>query len=93
MSEEIWKFPFDLEGEFEVIMPASARILHVELQERTPCIWALVNTSHDPQVKRFKVVGTGHALPFDRAWTYIATFQQPPYVWHLFEIVGELEAA
>lgn len=92
MSEReltIWKFPFRVADRFELAIPHHARILHVELQGSTPCIWAMLYTS--PEVKgdfrrRFAVFGTGHPIPGEMDdWTHVGTFQQGPFVWHVFE--------
>ncbi len=88
MAEQIWKFPFGVEGRFELRMPVGAKILKVEVQNGKPTMWALVNPSKPEEVRRFLIIGTGHDLPPDLPIRYIETFQHPPFVWHLFERVG-----
>ena len=83
--QTIYKYPFEVKNEFTLAMPEGAQVLTVQLQGETPCIWAMVD--HDtPMIERtFAVFGTGHPLPKKKSM-YISTFQQPPFVWHLFEV-------
>ena len=83
ISMTIWKYPFAIDDEFDLSLPFGARILMVEVQGGGPCLWALVDAENAEEVRRFSIVGTGHPAP---ARGYIDTFQQPPFVWHLFEI-------
>jgi hypothetical protein len=81
----IWKFPFGITDVVTLHMPRGARILHAGMQGHTACVWALVD-SEAPKVERvFRVVGTGNPLCGDGLMEHIASFQEPPFVWHLFE--------
>lgn len=80
--KQIWKF--QVSGIIE--MPADAKILTVQNQNGDPCIWALVDPNQKMDARMFTIVGTGK--PFDDTNTvYIGTFQDGPFVWHLFEII------
>jgi hypothetical protein len=47
-------------------------------------IWALVDPNAEDEPRWFAVVGTGE--PFDETnMIYIGTYQESPFVWHLFE--------
>lgn len=85
----IHKFPFDVDDRLTILMPIGATILHVACQDGRPCLWALVDTESTPtHFRRFRIFGTGHSIPDDTAefrLVYLATFQKPPFVWHLFE--------
>ena len=81
----IFKFPFIPRDEFKITMPKGADVLHVALQGDQPCIWAAVDNEEDQEPRDFRLVGTGHPLP-PVEYLYVGTFQQPPFVWHLFEI-------
>ena len=81
MAETIWKFPVDVNP---VEMPLGARIVHFGVQNHVPMVWAIV----DPEVSltrphRFVAVGTGHPIP--TAATYVGTWHDGPFVWHIFE--------
>lgn len=82
----IWKYSLD--GIMsEIQMPLDAQVLTVQTQNgQGHFLWALVNPMNDLETRKFTIVGTGN--PFDSADTkYIGTFQDVPFVWHLFEIM------
>lgn len=99
----IYKYPFALVDRFTLELPADARIVHVAIQpgpgepyssrsaNGTACIWAIVSPEA-PQVHRvFHIRGTGHEIGYGdhgRELTHVATFQDSPYVWHLFEEIA-----
>ena len=79
----IYKYPV-LIGEFEHGLPKGAKILSVQLQDEQPYFWALIDPESPREIREFRVFGTGHEI--DDEWhKYHATFQQGPFVWHLFE--------
>jgi len=83
----IWKFKLD-EGVdcFAIDMPKGASILALQLQNGAPCLWALVpDVDARCETRTFRLYGTGLLIPEGRNVQYIGTFQQPPYVFHLFE--------
>lgn len=83
----IWKYNFDIGGEFIVEMPRGAKVLTVQMQADRPCLWALVNLVDARTDERtFVVVGTGH--PFDPTGReYVGTIQDGSFVWHIWEQV------
>lgn len=38
----IWKYAVEVKDEFDVDMPAGGRVLSVQVQDGTPCVWVLV---------------------------------------------------
>lgn len=84
----VWKFPFTLQDNVTIRMPAQARILHAEVQGETPCLWALVDPGGPADIRHFRIIGTGHPIPdVDmEQLSFVTTFQQAPFVWHLFEV-------
>jgi len=68
-------------------MPKGAKILCVQVQYGSPCIWAQVESNAPMQERKFGIYGTGHQLPNEKM-TYIGTFQieDRQLVSHLFEI-------
>lgn len=66
-------------------MPVGAEIISVQMQNGTPCIWAIVPLGAPTELRSFITIGTGH--DFEDAFTgwHIATYQTGPYVWHVFE--------
>jgi hypothetical protein len=81
----IWKYPVPLADSFVLNMPKDATPLHVDVQRGAPCLWALVDTSAPNEERTFRLVGTGGDVPRDTC--YVGTFQQGPFVWHVFEEV------
>ena len=80
-NKQIWKFEIK---EGCIIMPIGAKILSVQSQRERGMIWALVDPNAEDEPRHFAIVGTGET--FDETnMTYIGTFQDSPFVWHLFE--------
>ncbi len=84
----VYKYPFAIDDEIAIKMPFAATILLVEAQYGVPTIWALVQPEAAETIRRFRIVGTGH--PFDETnLRHVASFQEEPFVWHMFEDVGK----
>ena len=79
----IWKYPFSIAYAFMLEMPKGAVVICVQVQAGVPTLWAEVNPSNQTEYVRFRIVGTGHLLPLGQ---YLGTFQQPPFVWHLYQV-------
>ena len=83
----VWKFLLDLKDyanpRFELTMPRDARILTVQMQAGIPCLWAEVYPDNPVEVRRFAIVSTGCPVP--PGVSYIGTWQDGPFVWHLYE--------
>lgn len=84
---EIWKFPLRVDDSVEITMPEGAEILTIMVQNNQPCIWARVNTTADPEVRTFHVVGTGHEISDRYELRYVGSFQLVggAFVGHVFE--------
>ena len=80
----IHKYPLEISGRQEIRMPEDAEILHVGLDPNSsPHVWALVDTHAELQPMKFFVVGTGQEmLPW--AMQHVGSFNQGPFVWHVF---------
>lgn len=84
----IYKFPFQIIDRQKITMPRGAKILCAQLQGGTPCLWAEVDTEQTSSERIIEVHGTGNPMePVTGAdsRTYIGTFQQSPFVWHVYE--------
>ena len=57
-------------------LPEGAQVLALQVQDRTPCIWFLVDESREMTYRHFAVYGTGWKLPNDPG-SYVGTFQVP----------------
>lgn len=91
----IWKYPLEPLGISAILMPKGAKILCAQPQVSGPMIWALVEATDEKELemREFVVIGTGQPMHDEcgSKATYIGTWQDPPFVWHLFEKVkGQL---
>lgn len=73
-------------GTCVIHMPTGAQVLTVQVQNDEPFIWALVDLNAPVEARSFRIIGTGHETKMSAAETYVGTFQQPPFVWHVFEV-------
>jgi hypothetical protein len=86
----IYKYQFPIADSFTLLLPRGHRILSAEMQGDQPCLWALVDTDAPKVTENFRLIGTGHPIPeFDNGVPlgHVATFQMPPFVWHLFRVL------
>lgn len=90
MNKTIWKYGLELVDRQTVKMPQGGEVLTVQTQGAEPCLWALVNPEHEKEERIFEIHGTGNPIHADMGIEreYIGTFQQPPFVWHVFERVN-----
>lgn len=103
MKKTIWKFEFEIQDKFRLDMPNDAKVLTAFVQQpnsttqigpvlmpavRKACLWAEVDTDRMMFWRHFIIVGTGNPLPDDINTQWIATFPDPPFIWHLYEVSG-----
>jgi hypothetical protein len=89
MVKQIWKYKV----ENIIEMPKGAEILTVQIQNGqmfNACIWAKVNPENELEKRQFVVIGTGHSFD-DTNCEYIGTYQDGPFVWHLFEVKKDID--
>lgn len=86
MDDTIWKFPINVVGEQDVLLPFGADILTAQVQGTAPYLWARVSTINSPEPRRIYVRGTGHQMTGDEG-RYISTFRLHggALVFHVFE--------
>lgn len=82
----IWKYLLDVADEWQVDMPAGARILpHVQaLNPGTLAVWAEVDTGAPLTTTVLRVFGTGNPVNTDGC-EYVGTAVAPPFVWHVYQ--------
>lgn len=82
----IWKFSLDLVDRQVIDMPHGAQVLTVQKQSHALCLWAVVDTTAEREGRIFEIHGTGNPMSeIDIKRLYVATVQQLPFVWHVFE--------
>jgi len=91
MDRRIYKYEFEIGDFVEIDFPKTSTILKIECQGNQPCLWAMVDVGEisDPSrlmgdKQKFRIFGTGHPIPVNFDGKHIATFQQDPFVWHMF---------
>lgn len=85
MKRVVYKYKINMSvDEFVVVMPRSAGIVKVEKQHEQPMFWALCDEGDFTADRRFTVKGTGH--PVEPNMTYMGTWLDGEFVWHLFEV-------
>ncbi len=83
----IYKYPFAFDGSVELVLPIGAEILHIGVQDGVYCLWALVDTEVKNEIKRIRIIGTGHEVSEDIGIiNHITTIQDGQYVWHIFDV-------
>ena len=83
MAKQIWKY--SLENIIE--MPKGAEILTIDIQNGqmfNAQMWVKVNTENEMEKRMFEVIGTGQNFD-DTNKKYLGTYQDGPFVWHVFE--------
>jgi len=89
MYKTVYKYPLIISGINEIMMPENAEILTVQVQDETPCLWALVDIKETQKMRLFEVYGTGHPIYYEMGIErkYISTFQlhELGLVFHVFE--------
>lgn len=88
MTTTIHKFtlrPRPSFGAQAIDLPVDAQILDCQMQGGRLALWALLDPSATSLLRAFRVYATGTGLP-TAPGRYIATVQDGPYVWHVFEV-------
>lgn len=87
--KRIYKYKLETTNVQEIEMPFGTQILTVQVQNGSPCIWAMV----DMEVKTtkmyvFRIFGTGHPIEDDFSGKYIGTYQlnSGSLVFHVFQM-------
>jgi hypothetical protein len=71
-------------------MPAGGKILSLQVQDNSVCIWALVEPKNEMEIRIFETFPTGQDMD-TTGMQYIGTFQLGSYVGHVFEHIGGKE--
>lgn len=86
----IWKFVLRNPDANVVDMPLGARVVHADLQDGYPCIWAEVDPVADKLPRVFHIYPTG--IPVVDGDVYVGTVRVPDvsarnfaYFWHIYE--------
>ncbi len=81
-----YPIPFRGPGAFNLLLPRDASALCVQLQHGQPQVWVWLDQNDPMQESRtFHVVGTGQPVELRKPWRYVSTWQDGPFVWHMFQ--------
>ena len=88
----IWKYETEIVDYVNFDIPKEGKILSVQIQHGTTCIWVLIDPSQPKEKRYFKIAGTGHPItePIETL-DFIGTFQMVggSLIFHLFELQHE----
>ena len=86
--KQIWKFTID-EPLSKIEMPVGGKVLCVQVQHSTPCLWVEIEVGASKETRFFVVYGTGHEMSGATNEQYIGTFQMDggASVFHVYERV------
>lgn len=88
----IWKFELKFEEITKIEIPIGAEILTVQRDEKTnkPCLWAMVETHRQKEIRHIGLFGTGADLRVEiiSKMIYLGTFQyqKGAFIGHVFEL-------
>ena len=84
--KKIYKYALPIDDYLTIPLPQGAEILKVDMQNNVPWMWALVDPEKPPEMRNFRLVGTGHPIKEENL-KFIDTFQmhEGSLVFHLFE--------
>lgn len=88
----IWKYQLPMEPDFFIEMPVGGKVLTIQIQDKQPVMWVIVDPDGKTEHRHFWWIGTGDSsfhLTIDK---YIGTIQIVPLVFHLFERQYDSEA-
>lgn len=85
MSKTIFKYPLEVVETQNLVMPNSAQILKLGVQDDKVYVWALIEEGDNSvRSQEIKMVGTGWETDVD--WeNHIGTVFVRRYVWHYFK--------
>ncbi len=96
MKTIIYKYPLAVQGIQTLEMPKDAKILTIQTQRDTPCLWAEITKPYEVALKSFIIVGTGHEVNKkpNTQHNYIGTFQlnNGDLVFHCYEVCNDSDA-
>lgn len=86
----VYKYPLEITDEQTILLPSSAKPLHVATQCGDLHLWALVDTDAPIVPRKFRIHGTGHQIHDADRLSFIGTLMMHDrqLVFHVFEVVA-----
>ena len=84
----VWKFELAVASACEVLIPKGWRPLAVQMQDETPCLWALVDPAAESEPVGIVCYGTGHPVMNAEQLDYLGTIQIAggEFIFHYFAV-------
>jgi len=85
----IYKYPLQLTDSQILYLPSNAQILTVQIQNKIPCLWAVIETTVNyTEGRQICIFGTGNPIVYNDNLIYISTIQlnEVALVFHVFEL-------
>lgn len=79
-------YKYELDFTTQLSLPKGARFLFLGDQDNQLVGWFEVDTSHDCEIRTFKLIMTGDVVKGD----YCATIQMDEYIIHLYEVKNQV---
>lgn len=90
--QTIYKYPLEVTDKQSLTLPDGAKILSVQMQGESLCLWAMVSpTIQAIETRTFWIYGTGHDVTLaPEHLNFLATVQMRggTLIFHVFEEVG-----
>ncbi|HEY6143710.1 MAG TPA: hypothetical protein VIV55_09900 [Flavobacterium sp.] len=90
-NDTIHRYPLQLKtGKQGIVMPEGAELLTVQIQDRNPVLWALMNPFNKKIERFFQLFQTGEAIcSNNNEYVYISSFQlvKQGASFHVFEVI------
>ena len=82
-------FKYELKHDGVTKLPRSHEVVHADMQNGVPYIWAEVYADEEVMCKRigYVICGTGQPLPAMAC--HVKTIMDGPYVWHVYRIISK----
>lgn len=81
----VYKYQLELVDDQTIKLPVGFEILSIQDQRGKIEMWCLVDDLALKLDFKFKIVGTGHPIHFDKSeWRHYSTVQKGELVWHIF---------
>ena len=81
----IYKYPL-LDWSQTIQLPKDAQVLTAAKQGDNVFVWALVDTTNEPEPRTFTIIGTGNEIVQNGNLHHINTIFDNGFVWHIFEV-------
>lgn len=78
----IHKYELQITDVQRVGLPVGWQTALVDVQGSKACLWAIIDTDAPIEDEVIDITGTGRPAPM--GGEHIGSFQQPPFVWHVW---------